>query len=321
MMHNERGLTIVEVLMSLAISMAIFAAVSYQFAYISRTNRDSQIKVVADRQARTLVNLIGFDIRFTGNGIPFDQPDFEILEGHAALSSNAGMTDASDVIEPIKLSTIDDDNITLRINESGTMYMITTGGGITPASDLSMTLASAEGIEEDDMLYITNGSVANNDGFYGVVDSVDTGSGEVVFGSYVSSAGAVFPDGSLVAKVKEITYTNTTVAYNGENVPAITRTVSKANGAGAVTNLLARNATFSLRYLDYSGNPITLGASSPKMTKNQLADELAMIEVTVTVYGRKPLSVDNDENGVADVFSTSLTQVFSVRNLNVIHGT
>ena len=278
--------------------MAIFAATTQQYFAISRINRDLRIKQTADRYARTVANIFGFDLRIVGNGIPFDQPDFQIGEDSANLTSPIASPEKK--IQPIVLDTVNSNDITLRLSESGEMYVL--AATFTPASALSVVLTDVSNLEVNDKIYISNGSVAGSDGFYGKISAVNTGTKTLTIDptDYVSSVGATFSTGSSLVQVSEVRY-----YISGGTMY---RTVDSGTPIA-----LMPNASFSLRFLDYSGAAITLAGTAPRLSETQLTEELATIEVTVNVQGTGTLSEGN-------TYTAVVSQIFSLRNLNIIQS-
>jgi hypothetical protein len=155
-LSEDGGFSIVETLLSLLISMTLFAGMTQQYFSISRLNRDLRVKQTADRYARTIVNILGFDLRIVGNGIPFDQPDFQISED--ALNLTSPLSNPEKKIQPIVLDSVSSTEITLRLSESGEMYVL--NSDFTPSVSLSFVLTDVTGLAANNKIYISNGSVA-----------------------------------------------------------------------------------------------------------------------------------------------------------------
>ena len=113
---------------------------------------------------------------------------------------------------------------------------------ITPsAASLTFTVFDAQKFAVGDEVYISNVTTGGSEGFQGNIDSIN-GNNITIESDYVASSGAVFPAGSTVHKMLEITYEVDGVA------PGITRTI------GTYISQLDPNATFTAEYLDGNGN-------------------------------------------------------------------
>lgn len=284
-LNNEKGVTLVEALVGMLMGSVVLFGAMQQYINSLHYSRDNQIRISAMLQAQAVVQNIGFELRTLGNGVPFDQENFQI--GQITLSDPT-------VTEPIDVASSTADSITFRVNETGDVFLLTQA--FYPEIDTTAYLTDVSSLAVGDPIYISNSVVAGEDGLYGVIEAVDTGDNSIeIAAGFVSSPGSSYDAGSILEEVPEVTYRHDTVANQ------ITR------NSGAADVVIANNASIEFEYLDSAGAAITLPLDNVKVV-----DELRAIRVSVTVTSSQQLS----STGEAHTAEASL--VFGLRNLNYL---
>lgn len=273
----QKGETLIGILASLLIlSIALSASVTSLMSF-SRKSIDHRTISEANDTARMISDLIGYEIRMIGAGMPLWQGYFQ-------------MTDATLGTAPLPvLTSSTSTSIAFRLNEKGRNTVVT--AAFNPASSNSITVMSTTDFQVGDAVYLSDATVTGQYGFYGTVSSLAAGLVTVNASSKVYTTGATFPVGSTADPVRTVTYTSST--------SGITRNV------GTTTSNLSQNATFSLRYLDNTGTALTL-----PLTAAVIDSSLYSIELTVSVTNPTKLS-----SGSA--YTSTLTNRYALRNLNI----
>ena len=281
--HGEGGFSLTELLVALLLSSIIFVALTSQYSSSVHMSHDQRIKIETLLQAQATMLTIGSELRQLGNGVPFDQPNFQIGENT--------LTDVT-VTEPILIGPTTTSNLVYRLNETGEVSLLT--ASFTPAVGAPISLTSVDGLAENDPIYISNSVVSGDDGLYGLVDVVDDANDTITLqAGYEVSPGATFDMGSILQEVATVTITN---GANG---------ITRDSGFGAV--LLAPNATFSVDFLDFNGATV-----ATPLTHAKLTSEVRSVRINVTVN-----STSNQTTG--DPYSATVQSVFGLRNLNYLY--
>lgn len=288
---ESRGFTIAELLVALMISGMLLSGALASFSQLSRVSSDYKQKAAAQLQAQSVIDMITPELRMIGNGVPFHQPNF--------LIAQANLYDPT-VTEPILVSGTTASQIKFRINETGETYILTSD--FTPSSTASniVSLTSVSKIFVGDPIYITNSTVGADDGFYGVVSSINPGANTVTFASNSQfSPSSVFAKGSLLEVVPTITYAST-ANYGG---------ITRDDGTGALT--LVPNGQFTVDFINGSGAVISLplAASSATPFPASAIQNIRSIKLAVQVRSTSPLSS-------GQYYTASAVQEVGVRNLN-----
>jgi type II secretory pathway pseudopilin PulG len=279
--ENNAGFTIVELIAGLFISSFVMVGVIKSFALITTTGNDQRIRIITRLQAEATLYSVGSEIRAMGNGVPFDQANFQI--GESTLSDPT-------LTYPLVVATSDADSITFRVNESGRTYILTDDYEASAGAVIELT--DVEGLDVGEKIYITNSVVGEDDGLYGVINNVNTVQKKITLSTRDYSPDATFKKGSLLEQVSNVTYEK------------LVDDVFRDNEANSVA--MAPNSTISFRYLNSAGTEI-----SPPLTESHLVNDVRNIEVTVSVTSDSNLS-----SGVPHV--TTVSQIFSLRNLNYV---
>lgn len=275
-LHRQRGETLLGVMAGLLIAAIVMAAAVTNFSDAWRRASDTRMMAQAETEARTLLDVISYDLRMLGSGMPLGQTGF-------------AMTDATLGTAPLPiLTTSTATSINFRMNEKGTQTFL--ANSFTPASSLLMNVVSGSGFATGDSVYLSNMTQLGTAGLRGTVTSV-TNTTITISNSYLSTPSTTFSSSSTVDKVSDVSFTSAT--------GGITR------GLGGTAVLLSPRSAFTARYLNSSGGALTL-----PLTVTTIKDNLASIELTVTVSSPRPL-LDGQ------IYTSQAIQTVALRNLNL----
>lgn len=256
--HLDRGVMLLELLVSIGIFSVVFAYAVQSLMGSTERSFDTEIVIKTEEKARSILDLMLFDLRMIGTGIPFDQSDFKISSG-GSLGSAAlpVITDSTE------------NYLHFRINELGKDTTLTSS--FEPDSTSTFGVYSVEDLLEGDLIYLSDETTGGSDGLQGTIGSI-SGTNVTLLNNFIFSDGATFPVGSLLNRVTTIIYDST------DNDEGITRD----NGFGAT--VLSPNSSFTISYLDALDNEISTPLSSDDIESN-----LTTIEVTVSVISERTL--------------------------------
>ena len=283
------GFTVIELLAALLLSAVLLAGVVASFSQLARMAKDQELRTAAQRQAQSVIDMMTPEVRMIGNGVPFHQANF--------LIAQAGLTDSS-VTQPILVDGTTATQLKFRLNETGETYILT--ADFDPAAGNTIALTSTNKIFLGDHVYITNSTVGQDEGFWGVVANGDADAKTITFAEGTQySPGAIFAKGSLLEVVPIVTYAS------HDNYGGITRD----SGLGEL--VLVPNGQFSLEYLNSEGDQIALPliASAADPFPASAIQNLRAIRLTVQVRSLGLLTT-----GLP--YIATATQVIGVRNLN-----
>ncbi|MCO6430873.1 MAG: prepilin-type N-terminal cleavage/methylation domain-containing protein [Deltaproteobacteria bacterium] len=162
---ESRGFTITEMIVSVALSALVMLAMMKEYGNSLRFAKDEEIKSAAMVRAQAVLEAIGAELRVLGNGVPYDQSNFQI--GETTLSDPT-------VSRPINVDTATASYLQFRLNETGDVYLLT--ANFDPGSTLTFSLTSVDGLVAGDPIYLSNSVVGEDDGLYGIIESVNTAS-------------------------------------------------------------------------------------------------------------------------------------------------
>lgn len=282
---NQRGFTLVELMVSLVISSFVILGILSAYSHTVAIAFDQKVKLIAKLQADAVLQTIGPELKSLGNGVPFDQPNFQI--GEDTLSDVT-------VTYPLIIADCTASLVKFRLNESGRTYILTSD--FNPASTSVLPLTSVEGLVAGNIVYITNSVMDGDDGFYGTIASVDSGALTITLNlTYVASPSSTFATGSLLEAVNVLTY----------DAPDYATGILRSNGGSSV--VMAQNATMTFKYLTETGVEIT----PLPLTESNLINQLRAIEVTVNVRSSSLLKDGS-------TYTATVKQIFGLRNLNYL---
>ena len=112
---SEKGFGLVEMVVSVGLFLLIFAAVSSEFLTNTRRSYDHSGMTKAAEQARAIQDIIAFDLRMMGSGMPLGQANF--------LPTSAGYQSAPYAPYPIYIDS-SDTKIHFRFNERGSSTIL-----------------------------------------------------------------------------------------------------------------------------------------------------------------------------------------------------
>lgn len=282
--ESESGFTLFELIVTMVLTSIVFIGAMQAYNAMTAASYDLHIRIETNVQAQAIIQTIGNELRVLGNGVPFEQPNFQI--GENTLSDPV-------VTEPILVNEATTSSIQFRLNETGEVALLM--ADFNPSLGLTVQLTDVAGLDANDPVYITNSVMSGDDGLYATITHVDTATNSITIDpAYVASPGAFFPMGSVLEEVPIVTY-----AYTPD--VGITRD----SGYGPV--LLGNNAKLSFDYLDHNGNSLVL-----PLTNELVVNSLRSIRVTVKMANDSLLK--NGEEYIATV-----SQVFGLRNLNYLY--
>lgn len=275
----ERGETLVSILAALMLAGLLLAGMMSVLLNTSRLSLDHEEIAKTEERARNVLQLIAFDARMAGSGMPLGQSFFAI--GGSGLG-NAPL--------PL-LTTATATSFTIRANELGVSTVLTAAYTPAPAS-LSFAVLSADDLAPGNAIYLSDMPAGGSNGLLGTIQSIN-GTTVTIRDTYVTSAGAQFAAGSTVDRVTSIAYSS----------PASGAGVTRDDGFGAL--LLEPQSRFSADYLDGTGAVLPL-----PLTEAAVRDSLSALRLTVTVASSRPLVS-------GQTYTATATQTVALRNLNL----
>lgn len=276
---RERGFTVIELMVSLTVTSIIFLGILQSYSNAVAASDDQKQRLAASLQAKAVLEAVGAELKTLGNGVPFDQANFQI--GENTLSDVT-------VTEPIIVANTTADEISFRINESGRTHLLT--ADFDPSLEFTVYLTDVNTLVVGDTIYITNSVLGEDDGLYGVINSVNTLSKSVVLDLGMQFGGtATFETGSLFEKVSVVTYDN------------IGGGITRSNGTTIAQ--MAPSGVIRFKYFTNEGVEVGL-----PLTHDKLINSLRSIQVTIEISTPRPLSSGN-------IYTAIVTQSFALRNL------
>ena len=280
--ESSAGFTLFELLVVIFLVALMFGGLLRQYRTGIIVARDHNVRIATQVQAQAILQTIGSELRILGNGVPFDQANFQIGE--------SSLTDPT-VTEPIVVSTATSSYIQFRLNETGQVCLVTQD--FDPSVSLTVSLTDVSTLAVNDPIYMSNSVVAGDDGLYGTIASIDTSNKTITLNTgYDASPDAVFAMGSILEEVPVITYQSLDFGAG----------IMRDSTAGAV--LLGANSTLSITYLDSDGNSMTL-----PLTQSNLINDLRSFNVSVTVTSANNLST-------GEPYTVTVSQIIGIRNFN-----
>lgn len=282
---NNRGVVLIDLLVSTGMASIVLAGVAVEYANMSKMYYDMTVKDTTISQAQALSQMMAAEIRILGNGVPFEQPNFQIDE--------ASLSDATKA-DPIDVSVTTASKISFRLNENGDVSVVTTSFDPTLSSTLYVTDVSMFSVGDE--FYITNSTISEDDGMWGEITAINTGSKTLtVKNNYVSTPAAIFGVGSLVEKVNVITYDN----------PALGNSITRNDGNTTLT--LAPGSSFSLQFIDINGSTLSL-----PLTRSVVVNNLRSLRLTINVQSSKRLTTGS-------FYTATVSHEVGIRNLGLVY--
>ncbi len=318
------GLTIVELMVSMTITLLVMSSLVQSIMYTSRGTRDNEIITRANEVSQAILDYMVFDIRLLGAGMPLGQSLFPMqafLPGAATVPPTANWGNSTyplgDAPWPI-LPTSDSTHIHVRLNERGLETVLS--AQFDPGSSSTMSVLDLNDFVAGDIVYLYDRRLAGNAGLRGLVTSrspaANNASGQtpgtltISATKNVSLNGAVpyvFEAGSSVNRVSTISYVSPS-DWSGVQIAI--------SDYDSTPRIIYPSTKFSLVYRDRLGAVVTLPSTVttaanitsilPSMT------DLASVEITVMAQGERKLS-----NG--RVYQSTVSQDVGLRNLLLSH--
>jgi prepilin-type N-terminal cleavage/methylation domain-containing protein len=281
--HSQQGFTLLETMIALGMSGVVIYAITSLYLLVSASTYDQKVQAATNLQVQALMQTIGSDLRALGNGVPFDQPRFDIGE--------EGISDMT-VADPISPTDCTANKVVFRLNETGEVHLLT--ADFDPLTSTSMALTGVDDLAVGDPIYLNDSVVSGDDGLYGEIDSIDSTGKTITLNSSktVYNAPAIFKVGTIFEPVPLITYESNLA----------TKVVSRTSGSSVV--VMAKNTTVTFAYISYTGAALTL-----PLTRVDIISNLRSIKVTIQAEGENKLSSGETYTAVAQ-------QTFALRNLN-----
>jgi type II secretory pathway pseudopilin PulG len=276
---DELGLTMVELLIGFLIVSILISGALLSFRDSTSRASDNEVISSAEEKAREILDMIAFDLRTVGSGMPLGQSDF------APGGTGLGPAPLPVLLESTSAS------IVFRINPNGRDTFVT--GDFTPAiTSLAVAVHDASFLSNGDTIYINDATVGGTQGLQGTVSNI-SGNTVTIDSSYIASPAAVFEEGSILTRSETISYESNSTD----------KSIRRIDDAGEV--VIGEDAEFIAFYVDTHGAVLGL-----PLTDAMVADELSGIRVVVSVDGERPLSSGSEYVAVAQ-------QVVTLRNLHV----
>lgn len=249
---GQAGESIAGFLVSAAIGLTILSLATGSLFTLSKHTTDQESRTQVHTEARAVADLMAYEIRLLGSGVPFTLGNFQMTTAGIGTASFPIMTSSTA------------SSITFRANEKGKYAMLTTQ--YTPsASSLVIQVNDGTIFNSGDEAYISEISVGGTDGLSGTVLS-STSTTVSIASNYKTVTGAIFSAGSTIEPVKLITFTSP------NDQSGITRNDSSS------TALLSPRSSFTLTYRNATGATMTL----PLTTAN-IKDSLTSLQLVVSV--------------------------------------
>ena len=246
-----------ELIVGLLIMSTFMAGVTGIYLNSSWYTYNNEIIIRTEESARSVLDIIIYDLRMLGTGMPIGQSNFSIDDediGTAAL--------------PL-LTSSDSNDLTFRLNETGAQAITT--AEFDPSAGQTIQLTDTSDFSAGDFVYVSDSTAGGSDGLRGEISSV-TNSQITLNGVYQTADGSVFPLGSTVSRVVTVDFESMS-DWDG---------ITRDNGTGEV--LLAENVEFEVVYYDSNGDEI-----ETPLSESEILNELTTIEVTVTARSSSDL--------------------------------
>ena len=276
-LNQQSGVTLIEMLVGMLIGSLVLSTAFA--AFLDTTWRGMDLNTIAktNERARAIVDLMVYDLRMMGSGMPLGQSGFVI--------GGTGMGTAPYPIFNTVTSTL----LSFRMNEKGVSTVLSANN--TPSSSaLTFSVLSSSNFSVGKTVYISNMPTGGSAGLMGTIAST-TATTITLASGYTATATTTFNSGSTVEPVTNMIYTS--------NTSGITRNAE----FGAV--VLAPNSSFTASYLNNSATAMTL-----PLTNTNIANDLAAISVSVSIRSESKLHNRSYYTALA-------TETVGLRNLNL----
>jgi len=195
----QDGFSLPELLVAAVVSSIIILAGSTLYFNSVKNYHDRYLQSQADETAQYILNMIAFDTRMAGNGMP-DTSSWSILPDDADSLFPGG---TASIITGGEYGGSGDSTIMLRYAPTGRYSVISTA---TTTSNTSLDVVSVVDLSIRDLAYIStvpvNGSVVTTASFSNIAGTT------VTLETIGYDPVATLPVGSTITRVKEVMYTS-----------------------------------------------------------------------------------------------------------------
>jgi len=275
----QSGSMLLDALTSLFLGAVVIGSAAASFSNMWVRSTELRLKAQAQTEARLLLDMLAFDLRMAGSGLPLGQTSFS-----SALSS-LGQEEL-----PI-VAGADGTTATVQLNELGTSAVLTSTFAPS-AGNRTMQTSSTAGFSVGDTVYISDMASRGTSALRGTIESLTANSIRVA-SSYTPSALISLPAGGTIEPVTRVTYANSTAG------------ITRNGGSGAI--LLAPNSSFTITYLDSSGNALSTPLSSTAITNS-----LRAVRLQVSLHTTSGVTTLSTQT-----FSATTSQTVALRNVNL----
>ncbi|MCB0336434.1 MAG: prepilin-type N-terminal cleavage/methylation domain-containing protein [Bdellovibrionales bacterium] len=157
-LRPNAGFTLIEVLVSMAVFSIFMSGASAFFSDNFRRSKDGEIVVKTNAKAQRLVNLLLYEMRMIGSGVPFSQANFAIGGSGLGNAPNPILTGATATLA------------TVRLSEYGVVSVLE--ADFDPSSSLTLDLSNVDDVAIGDFIYVSNATTGGAEGLQGEVLSV-----------------------------------------------------------------------------------------------------------------------------------------------------
>jgi hypothetical protein len=276
---SQRGTVLLDTLMSILVGAIVIGSAVSTFSNMWARSTELRLKTQLHTEARLILDLLAFDLRMTGSGLPLGQTAFRASDpaiSQAALPVLPGASASS---------------VTVQLNEMGTSSVISSLFDPS-AGDRAIQTNSTSGFAVGDTIYLSDMPKGGSNGLRATVQGISSGT-ITIAPDYIIGTSAPFPAGSNIEPVKQVTYSN--------SASGITRE------AGSTTALLAPHSTVTLTYLDSSGSPLPT-----PLTATSISELLSAVVIHVTLRSAAIDTPDSQQG-----FTSTTSQTVALRNVNL----
>lgn len=275
----QSGSILLDALISLLLGAVVIGSAAASFSNVWARSTELRMKAQVHTEARLLLDMLAFDLRMAGTGLPL---------GQTAFTSTLASLGQQEL--PIAVGA-NGSTFTVQLNELGTSTVVASSFAPSASNRIIQT-TSTTGFAVGDTIYLSDMPSRGTNGLRGTIEAI-TPSSIRITSSYASSTTGSFPAGSSVEPVTKVTYANSAAG------------ITRDQGSGPV--LLAPSSSFSITYLDSSGTALTTPLSTQAIT-----DSLGAVRLQVS------LQLSSNSSGTStQTFSATSSQTVALRNVNL----
>jgi hypothetical protein len=276
--REQAGFILLDALMSLFLGAIVLGTALASFSSIWSRSNELRFKAELYSEARLMLDMLAFDIRMSGAGMPLGQSEF-----------SSSIPEIGEVALPI-LPDSGSSKISFRVNELG--LSTTLAAPFSPNGGArTLAVESTAEFSPGDTIYVSNMTAGGTSGLRGTISSL--GVNTILLNSTVTtSQEALFPSGSTVEPVKQLVYQQSSDG------------ITRDDGSGSV--LLAPHSTLLLSYLDVRGNALHMPLNAAAIESS-----LGAIRIQIELRNSSAASAGGSS------YSTVTTQTVALRNINL----